>query len=327
MADEEFITHYREAMARYGEADFGEFFSLAEIDDPETRSLGKDFIGAAGSFYLMQMNYQSKRASRGETIRLLRKTQKSSRAFAESLSELLQSPGVVSELAELTSALRGQYPTTADQEQDSYKILDSIFPLSANGKGFRYEGMAQALRVLAQCIEAVDEKEIKKPDTGRSSTLKGWMILMILYWVEVKGDVPRSGHYDSETAGYSSRAIAALTKAAQTLDPEISERLVVLALGAAIQSFNETDLEGTIILTRSFAALARSNEAQSPPDALRRYIGMPEDVYNKFTTETHAIPRAGKEAAIVTKEEFYETLKSSEFGKMLLQSQVEKNGD
>ena len=327
MADEEFMQHYREAMSRYSEADFGEFFSLAGIDDPEAQALGRDFIGAAGSTYLMQLRAQSKAASRSETLRRLRKTQKTSRAFAESLHELLQSRSVVSELAELTSTLRAQYPTPEDQDQDSYKILDAIFPLSANGKGFRYEGMARALMLLAQCIDAIDESEIEKPFVGRAFPLKGWMIMMTWYWIEVKGEAPRSGHYDRETASYSSSAIAALTKIGQTLDPAISERLLVQALGAAGQSLNEGWMESALIVTRSFAALSLSNEAQSTPDSLRRYIGMPQEAYDQFTSATFAIPPTGKEVAIVTKEEFYETLKSTELEKLLLQPQVEKPQD
>ena len=181
--------------------------------------------------------------------------------------------------------------------------------------------------LLAQCIDAIDEGEIKKPVIGRALPLKGWMIMMMFYWIEVKGEAPRAGHYDRETAAYSSRAIAALTQIAQTLDPEISERLMVQALGAAGQSFKESELEGTMILTRGFVALALSSEAQSTPDALRRYIGMPEEAYDQFTNASYAIRPAGKEVATVTKEEFYETLKSTEFGKMLLQPQVEKGDD
>lgn len=327
MADEEFMVRYREALSHYTEADFEEFFSLAEIDDPEMLLLGRDFLGSAGSIYLMQMADQPKRARRGETIKNLNKTRKAGRELAENLHRLLQDGAVVDALAELTPAIRAQYPTDEDQAKDSFKILDAIFPLSEKGKGFRYEGMSRALMVLAQCIDAIDETNIKKPDIGRSHALRGWMILLVAYWIEARCEAPRSGHYDPETAGYSSRAIAAFTKAAQTLDPEISERLIVQALGVASQSMMKSELEAAILLMRSFAALVPSDEAHSSADTLRRYMGMPEDAFTQFRNASLVIPEPGRETAIITKEEFYETFKSSGLEKMLLQSQVEKYDD
>jgi len=327
MADVEFMEHYREALSRYTETDFEEFFVLAGIEDSEMVTLGIDFLGSAGSFYLMQMAAQSKRARRGETIKNLAKTKRASRELAENLYGLLKDPTVVHALAELTPAVRARYPTDEDHATDSYTILDAIFPLSEKGKGFRYEGMSRALMVLAQCIDAIDETKIKKPDIGRSHAMRSWMIIMLMYWVEARHEAPRSGHYDSETASYSSQAIAALTKVAQTLDPEISERLIVQVLGVASASIGESELEGAIILMRCFAALASSNEARSSPEALRRYMNMPEDAFTQFGDASLVTPEPGRETAIITKEEFYETFKSSGLEEILLQSQVEKDSD
>ncbi|MGJ8624237.1 MAG: hypothetical protein ACSHW1_15885 [Yoonia sp.] len=327
LADLEFMANYHDAMARYAKADFDEFFLLADISDPEMRTLGMDFLGSAGAFYLMQMEQQSRRASRGEVLKSLTKTRKASRALAENLYDLLDNRNVIQALAELTPSIRARFSTDKEREKDSFKILDAIFPLSAKGKGFRYEGMAQALMILAQCIDAIEEVKIKKPDVGRSHAMRSWMIIMLMYWVEARHEIPRSGHYDSETASYSSQAIAALTKAAQTLDPEISERLIVQVLGVASASIDESELEGVIILMRCFVALVSSNEARSSPETLRRYLNMPEDAFTQFRNASLVTPEPGRETAIITKEEFYETFKSSGLEKILLQSQVEKDSD
>lgn len=321
------MTEYRAAVARYTEADCEAFFSLAEITDPEMRALGKDFLGAAGSFFLSHIERQRAQLPRGDTIKHLKKAKKASRALAENLTEALQDRSVVGALTELTPSVKSAYPTDADKTKDSYKILGSIFPLASTGQGFRYEGLAQALMMLSQCIDAIEEAAIEKPDKGRSHALRPWMILMVFYWIEATGKAPRSGHYDSEVSEYSSMAVAAFTAALQKVDPEISERLVVQALGVATQSFEQSPLGASLLMSASFLHLIASGEAHSKPETLRACLGLPEDEFKAFADMSLAQPDPAGEQAILTREEFYETFKSSGLAKMLLQAAIEADDD
>jgi len=327
LADNEFMAEYRAAIARYTEADFEAFFSLAEITDSELRALGKDFLGAAGSLFLSHIERQRAQLPRGETIKHLNKAKKASRALAKNLTSALQDRSVVGSLTELAPSIRSAYPTDADKSKDSYKILDAIFPLASKGQGFRYEGLAQALMMLSQCIDAIEDEAIKKPDKGRSHAMRPWMILMVFYWIEATGTAPRSGHYDSEVSEYSSMAVAAFTATLQKLDPEISERLVVQALGAATQSLEKSPLEASLLMSAGFLHLIASGGAHSKPETLRACLGLPEGEFNAFADMSMANPDPADEQAILTREEFYETFKSSGLEKMLLQTSIEADDD
>lgn len=230
MPDNDFVSKYREALACYSDEDFETIFQLAGIEGQELQDLGKDFFGIAGAYYLTNIEEQSRQAPKTETLKHLARAQRSSRDLAENLSKALQERSMVSALTEASLAARTTYPDEDAQKRDSYKILNSIFPLAGDGSGFRYEGLNQALTVLADSIALVEAEAIKKPGRGRNHALRPWILIMCFYWMGAKGDIPTSGHYDAETADYDSPTVASLSHAARCLDPELSSRALVASL-------------------------------------------------------------------------------------------------
>jgi len=321
----EFMPSYRNALARYTDTDFETFFDTAGIVEPNQRSLAVDFLGIAGAFYLRLRADQDQKAPRNETLKQLKRAQKASHELADSLAKALQDPSMIEAVMNASMAARQAYPDEQSKRRDSFQILDLIFPLSGTGQGFRYEGLARALNILAKSLSKVEADAIKKPDNGRVHALRPWCILMLVYWLDVFGEPPKTGHYDRETAEYSSAAIAGLAHAAQRLDSELSSRLIVKALGDAITSIQDNDLEGGLLLTVGFSELIASGEARSSKSTLLSFTGMPEDIFSKIQSFPKPDESDGQERAIISKDEFFETLKSSDAGEMMFQALVEKD--
>lgn len=326
-SDGEFMASYQEALASYQPSDLETIFATAGLSDPGARAIGIDFLAIAGAFYLRRRGDQAATASRSEVLRQLRRAQKSSRDLADSLMTVLQDRSMIGAVMDASRQLRQAYPDDQTRERDSFRILDAIFPLSGSGEGFRYEGLAHALNLLALCFASVEAEAIQKPDIGRIHALRPWSLLMVTYWLETFGEPPRTGHYDKETAEYSSTAIAALTQAAQCLDKELTSRLVVKALTEATASLEQSALELGLLLSIGFSELIASGEAHAPNDALLGFTGIPADLLSGLQSLPLPEGHLPRERAIVSKDEFFETLKSSEAGKMLLQGLMANDDD
>ncbi|KQB97390.1 hypothetical protein AL073_00045 [Loktanella sp. 1ANDIMAR09] len=325
MPDSDFVSKYREAITCYSDADFETIFERAGIEGQELQNLGKDFLGIAGALYLSAIERQSRQTARNETLKHLAHAQRSSRNLAESLSKALQDKSMIGALTEASLAARVAYPDEKSQELDSYKILDSIFPLSGTGKGFRYDGLNQALTILAECIALVEADAIEKPVRGRKHAMRPWMLLMFMYWVHAKNEPPRSGHYDPETAEYDSPAMASLALAAERLDPELTSRTLASIFGDMSKTFTAKPEEPAIIATIGFSEIIAAKASVSSSAALERYLEMPEGFIPAMQEVTDsALPsqNSSSEKSIISKEEFFETLKSSNEGLILLRSMM-----
>ena len=323
MADNEFMVHYRAALAIYSEEDWEAFFSNAGITDKTLQALGKDFLGVAGSIYLSHMARQSEQMRRTDALKHLKKSQKASLALAENLTLALRNKSIIDAMMKLAPSIRAEFPTKEDREKDSYQILDAIFPLSSKGKGFRYEGLARALEMLARSLNGITPEMIEKPDTGRSHALRPWMILVLYYWHYATGDLPSTGHYYSEVADYLSPSIDALTHMAEKLDSNLSQRLIVQALGTAAETFENNLLETTVLMSGSFVHLISSGEAQASIEAFSQCSGIPLANLDSMTKLKITDPDPDREKMIITPEEFSETFKSAELEKMLFPGSIE----
>jgi hypothetical protein len=320
VSDSDFVSKYREALACYSEEDFETIFQLAGIEGQELRNLGKDFLGIAGAFYLTSIEEQSQQAPKTETLKHLARAQRSSRDLAENLSKALQDHSMISALMEASLAARTTYPDEDSQKRDSYKILNSIFPFEVDGSGFRYEGLCHALTALADTIALVEAEAIRKPGRGRSHALRPWILMMCFYWVEVKGDIPTSGHYDAETADYDSPTVASLSHAARCLDPELSSRALVASFAQMTKVFGDTPQLPSMLLNVGFTHIICANASVSGSAAFERFAGMPEGYTVKMQEQIVSSADPTAEKSTISKEEFYETLKSSDEGLMLLRS-------
>lgn len=323
MPDIDFIQKYQEALACYSEEDFERIFNLAGIEGDELRTLGKDYLGMAGAFYLSMIERQTRHSQKSETLRHLAKAQRASRDLAEHLGKALQEPSMINALMEASLTARTAFPDDEAKNRDSYKILDSIFPLSGIGQGFRYEGLSHALAILAECIARVESDAIKKPARGRKTALRPWILLMYTYWHQAKGEPPRTGHYDAEIAEYDSPSMAALSLAAERLDPELTSRALASSIGPTSDAFANTLEEPLLLAAIGFAEIIAADVSVSSKDTLERHLGMPPGFTANLSGVAPPPATSTRENSIVSKEEFFETLKSSVPGQMLLQCLID----
>jgi hypothetical protein len=317
--DIDIVSKFREALACYSEADFEAIFTLGGIEGQELQDLGKDFLGIAGAFYLSAMERQARQGQKTETLKYLAKAQRASRDLADNLGKALQDRSMIGALMEASLAARTAYPDDDAKRRDSFKILNSIFPLSADGSGFRYEGLSHAMTILAECIALVEADAIEKPMRGRKHALRPWAMLMFLYWTHAKGDLPRGGHYDRETAEYGSPAMASLGFAAERLDPELTDRTLASLFGTVSDAFIDNLEEPLLLSSIGFSQIIAENASVSGGEALGRYLEMPPGYAEKMASMMLPSANPAAEKAIVSKEEFFETIDSTEAGKTLLQ--------
>ncbi|NIY81002.1 MAG: hypothetical protein HWE33_14510 [Rhodobacteraceae bacterium] len=141
------------------------------------------------------------------------------------------------------------------------------------------------------------------------------------------GDLPSTGHYYSEVADYLSPSVDALTHMAEKLDPELSQRLIVQALGAATEAFLDNPLEPTILMSASFLHLVSSGEAHANTEALAECSGVPLNDLASLAQLQITDPDPNKEKAVMTREEFSETFRSSKMEKMLFPGLMERDRD
>jgi len=315
-----FIDDYQRAIAFYGEHEFAEFFRLSSISDPHMQSIGKDFLGVAGGFYLSHMDRQEAAPTRSETLKQLSRAQRASRDLADSLSRAMADVSMSSALegagVEAGSALK----SSTEPHNDTLAILSAIFPIEADGKGFRYEGFQKSLALIADSIGQIEADAIKKNKRGRGTALHPWLVLMCMYWTHAKRELPSMGHYIKEIGDYDSADIAALTFAAERLDKDISSRLIAQTLNSTLRALEDDFMEAILLMGVGFTEIITAGVSVSGKDALQKWLAMPQDITDELWASGCTTPDDPKEQARLSKEEFCETLKSSEGGRMLLQA-------
>lgn len=226
----------------------------------------------------------------------------------------------------LEAALDGreELRSTHGEDSDTYAILNAIFPLAGDGKGFRVEGFQHALEFLADRLAAIEDDSIAKRSKGRIYAMRPWMLLMVFYWHEAKGERPRIGHYQRDIGDYDSPAVAALSDALEQIDPEASSRGVVDALKQAEEAFDRDPTEPVVLLTFGLGPVVLAGEVVSTRETLARYLDMPPTLLESiWASGEGSKPLENRERSMVSKEEFFETLKSSEGGKILLRTLIE----
>ncbi|TCP38767.1 hypothetical protein [Rhodovulum marinum] len=261
-----FFDDYRRALASYSEETFAEFFRLARITDPHVQAIGKDYLGVAGAFYFSHMDRQAAAPSRTEALKKLSRAQRASHELADSLARAIADRSVFRELSDAGTAAGRELQDDASANSDTLEILSAIFPIKADGKGFRYDGLQKTLLTLANCLEQIEAEAIEKRRKGRGHALHPWLVLMNVYWIKATGETPSIGHYDREIGDYDSAAIAALSFAAEVLDSQISSRLVAKGMGAAHDSIMNTLLEMTVLLAGFSLLVANGVSVGLPPE-------------------------------------------------------------
>lgn len=315
-----FIDYYQRAIASYTEYDYAEFFRLSGIFDRHMQSIGKDFLGVAGGVYLSHIDRQEAAPTRSETIKQLSRAQRASRDLADSLSQAMADISLSSALAGAGSEAGRALKSSTEPHTDTLAILSAIFPVEADGKGFRYEGFQKSLALIADSIGQIEADAIKKNKRGRGIALHPWLVLMCMYWAEAKGELPRIGHYEKDIGDYDSADVAALTFAAERLDKELTGRLIVSTLNTTLRALESDFLEAIVLMGVGFTEIITAGVSVSGKDALQKWLAMPQDITDELWASGPTLPNDPKEHAKISKEEFRETLKSSEGGRMLLQA-------
>ena len=318
--NDQFIDDYKRAIASYSEDDFAEFFRLAGISDPDKQLIGKDFLGVAGAVYLSQIDMQTAAPTRSDTLKQLTRAQRASRELAESLSQAMTDVSMSSALENAGTQAGRALKSSPGAHKDSLAILSAIFPVEADGKGFRYDGFQKSLSILADCLDQIESDAIKKNKRGRGKALHPWLVLICMYWLEAKRQLPTTGHYDKEIGDYDSADIAALTFAAERIDKDISSRLIVKTLNTTIPAFESDDLESLLLLSVGFGAIFTAGVSVSGKEAMQKWLTMPDGITDELWASWPASPAEPRERAKMSKDEFHETLKSSDEGRMLLQA-------
>ncbi|MEQ3747754.1 MAG: hypothetical protein ABNH26_00070 [Celeribacter sp.] len=200
-----FCVQYRRAISRYSDEDFAAFFDMTGIADPAMRMIAKDMIGLAGAHYLTQLGQLSASNTRGETLKHLKRAQNASRVLAGTLKHVMADRAASNALMDAGIALGRDMKNDLASNRDTLSILSAIFPIEADGKGFREEGLQKALVALADSLQAIEADAIPKARRGRQHGLAPWLQVMCVYWLEVTGDLPSIGHYYREAGTISRR--------------------------------------------------------------------------------------------------------------------------
>jgi hypothetical protein len=245
---------YREAAAAYAPGDYEKFFAEARIADHQDRELGVIFLKLAGCIYLATLQHQALTPTRTELMAHLRKAQTASRDLAAHLRGAFEDYDFRAKLLTQTMASEAKAREPRSVDSGAYEILAAAFPFDDPIRGFRVDGLLEALEFISDRLGEMAPEKIPKPTKGRTTALKYWLQAMGTYWVIVKGEAPTPGRYTPEVADYSSPDVAALTLAAEILDPETTSRLVVSALRDAKRDYTAS-LKGPGLLMGA-AALA-----------------------------------------------------------------------
>ena len=317
-----FTDQYRRAIACYSEHDFDVFFDMAGIADPSMRMIGKDMLGIAGAHYLTQLDQLAASNTRGETLKHLKRAQKASRDLADSLRHVMVDRAASNALMDAGVTLGREMHSDPVANQDTLNILSAIFPIDGDGKGFREEGLQKTLIALADNLGAIEADAIPKARRGRGHGLAPWLQVMCFYWLEATKELPTIGHYYRETGDYASASLAALTFAAEKLDREISSSALAEGLPDALNTITENPLSPVVLLTVAVPQLVAAKAAQSDDATLANWLGAPPEMLAQLGTAGPLGADTQRETATVSKAEFFEILKSSESGKMLLQAPI-----
>ncbi|PQO21990.1 hypothetical protein C2I36_15405 [Rhodobacteraceae bacterium WD3A24] len=321
MQGTEFLDDYRRAAACYTEADFDAFFRLAQIDDEYLRSIGKDILCIAGALYFGERRLQEEQVPRRETMRRLNRAKRAAHALHENLVDALEDSSLVDAVSESGVEAIKNNAITRQNSPDTFEILRSIFPVDADGSGFRMDGLTNSLSILAESLDAIDDVMIHKRVRGRQRALDVWFSPMLFYWFPLKEDLPRTGHYDGEASTYGSADIGALTHAAQRLDDSVTERLIVKMVTELKGDFDNRLLEVSFLSSLGVCHLATSKVSTfASKEALAAVFGVPAEVLASLPREHATEGGKTSEASRLSREEFRETLKSSDDGILLLRS-------
>ncbi|MEP3778923.1 MAG: hypothetical protein ABJM82_18055 [Shimia thalassica] len=323
---QDFYTHAREA---YQPECYELIFDAAEIASDVQRVIGKDIFAAAGAIYLGEMDAQETRLSQAHLIAEIAKARKASAELARALQTINRGSNQGLALNEAAIDLREQLIEEHGKDSDTYAIASSIFSLNLEGAGFRQTGLENALKFLNDSLENLKTEEIQRTRKNRIDPLTNWASVLMFYWLLAKGRLPTVGHYDSEVAERGSNAVRAFTLAAQVLDPEITERLVVKAMSAAKASIQTEPMKPWLFYTIALTLIIDSGVAHSPKKYVWYFLTlpngqapMPESQFDLFWGQASRKKVTKEEQAFVSKEQFLETLYSAEGGIKLSEALV-----
>jgi hypothetical protein len=303
---------YREASAAYTPADYEKFLAAAKIWDPQHRELGEIFLRLAGCIYLAALQHQALTPTRTELVNHLQKAQAASRDMALHLRGALADYEFGKRFLGQCLDHEGEARDPRHVQSGAFDILAAALPFDDPVRGFQIDGLLEALDFVAARLGEIEPDKTPKPTTGRTKALKYWLQAMGFFWVIAKDEEPAPGKYDSEVSDYSSPDVAALTLAAETLDPELNSRLVVAALLDAKRDFSAS-VDGPGLLLGEAALAAQRVEGHfGALKPILEHIGLPGDMLDALA-ETRGREEAtpGAPRAMIADDFYEETVESA----------------
>jgi hypothetical protein len=324
------LENYRTARSLYSSGDFAKFFELSGIEAKAQQGVFMDVLCAAGAAYLSEYNGQTKQLPKGKVLEELNRAQNASDELVKSLEALGKNSNILLTVSEAAVSQREDILSDYGKDSDTYQILGSIFPFDIAGNGFRQSGLQNSLKVLSKLLASIQTDQIQKTKRGRLETLKHWVSTVSIFWVLAKGALPTSGHYDQGTGDYDSPDVAALTFAIEKIDTNISSRLVAEALRWTSNQFRDGAMEAMLHYGAAMTILIGSGETYTHKENLKMFFqmaspgqGFSDAKFDEIWGSLQKQEPGGAEQAYISKEQFHETLNSSDSGKMLLQAFVE----
>jgi hypothetical protein len=319
---------YREASAAYTPADYEKFLAAAQVSDPKHRELGEIFLRLAGCIYLGALQHQALTPTRTELVSHIQKAQAASRDLARHLRGAFADYEFGRSVLKQCLDHEDEARNPRHIKSGAYDILAAALPFDDHVRGFQIDGLLEALDFVAARLGEIEVDKTQKPVKGRTKALKYWLQAMGLFWVIAKDEEPAPGKYDSEVSDYSSPDVAALTLAAETLDPEINSRLVVAALLDAKQDFSAS-LDGPGLLLGEAALAAWRVEGHfGALTPLLEHIGLPGDMLDQVAEPGgRAEPTPDAPRAMIADVFYEETVESAISEIRLFPGLVDENNE
>lgn len=324
---------YRQARAIFSEADFAEFFQRAGIANPVHRMICKDILVGAATGYLAEWHRQETRLSQGRIASEIAKARDAAQALSASLDTLFEAGGFDSELSELAQAEKAAIIQKYGADSDTLKIASSIFALDDTHDSFRITGLLGTLGLIDDLLATLQREERARTRKNRLEPLRSMVAPLMTWWFMAFGRLPTVGHYDKEVAERGSGAVSAFAFAAQLVDRNVTERLVVdamLSIGADMQSQDEAaNAESGALASLALFYVISSGETHCRKEYLKMYLELPtgrgsvdEDAFNRAWGSLQTEDTEG-DFALITKGKFYETFYSAILKNNSYEAQVE----